>query len=742
MRASTVRLLRRLARVVPAVAATVTVMLAAAGGLDDARARAQVVSGTVVTRDTVAVSGAVVALIDSASTSFATTLTDEFGDFTLRAPRAGTWRLRVERVGFVRVTSLPFALRGGDEIDRRVHLRDATVRIAAIEVRDRARCEVRPAEGTLVATLWDEARKALAASIAQGGTPTLLDLDTDEVEYDADFRRVLSAARATTSGRVAQSFHSAPPASLRALGYVRVVDTTTVYYGPDARALLSADFAATHCLSLAGDDPRSIRLIGIGFAPVDRPEGLVDVAGTIWLDRETYELDRVEFRFAPALAAEQDDTTFGGRVQFARIPGGQVIVRRWELRMPVFVPAPERRTAPEGATSRMIVRAAPREVVGGLKVARGAARLPGEMPLPLPRVVEGRAREAATRTCAADSLRAVGEGWVTGVARDARGRPARDATVRISWHRGSTIGARTTFREEWIEVAADAQGRFALCGVPTGTQLLLAARQRDGVRMRERLRLERAEALHREVALGAQDLMPPAGAHATLGGQVVGPDGAPVPRALLTLHPSGERTTTGADGRFRFERVAPGFVDLHTRRLGHVPSFARLSLAPADTLDLRYVLDQTAQSLATVTVEATRTSMNVRGFELRRAESSGSAQFIGPEQLERRLASTIIAVLRAFTRVTVETSPVTGDARAYARGAGLTPGGTEASVCAMRLMIDGALLPAEAPLDVVPPVPDLAGIEVYAGAGSVPPQFSVGNKCGLIVLWTRDGIDR
>jgi hypothetical protein len=54
-------------------------------------------------------------------------------------------------------------------------------------------------------------------------------------------------------------------------------------------------------------------------------------------------------------------------------------------------------------------------------------------------------------------------------------------------------------------------------------------------------------------------------------------------------------------------------------------------------------------------------------------------------------------------------------------------------------MIDSALLPDGAPLAGVPPLTELAGVEIYQSMGAIPPQFSYAQpKCGLIVIWTRD----
>lgn len=725
-------------------------------------APAQTIRGVVTTGDSTAVGGAVLTLLDPSGAAVATALSDEFGVFEVRAPRAGTWRLRTERTGLATVLSLPTALAAGQTVVRRVQLRESTARLSALRVTDRARCDARPAEGTQVATLWEEARKSLAAAAAATAASPLFALDRDEIEYDSTFTRAYAAVRSTTTGRIPQVFRSAPPASLRALGYVRVIDSATVYFGPDARVLLSPDFAATHCFTFAGDDPGSIRRVGLGFTPVGRPRGVVDVAGTLWLDRESYELDRVEFRFAPSLSEDHPDSTFGGVVRFARLPGGQVIVREWVLRMPIVAAAAERRTATEGATSRMLVRAEAREVVTGLKVERGFTRLPEERPLPLPEVVPRRGRRTAPG-CDADSLARAGEGWLAGTATDARGRSAANVTVRVAWHRAERTASRLLFREEWLETATDGEGRYALCGVPAGVALRLTAVQRDVPRLRDRLSVPAGEGTVRELRLAERALLLPPGTPGAARGRVTDAAGRPLAGAQLALFSPARRVTTDSLGRFEVDALAAGAQDLFVRRLGFAPALVSVVVSAGDTATLEVALEPAAQRLEAVTVEATVGTLNIRGFERRRDARLGGGIFLDQAYLEARQSSPLVNILRGAGRMTIQESQATGEVHAYGRGGSLTPAEGELPAgammsdtlpfnqrllrgdvmllerCPMILVVDGTVLVAGTPLNALPPTRDIAAIEVYTSSVTVPPQFAFANpKCGVIVVWTRD----
>jgi hypothetical protein len=49
-------------------------------------------------------------------------------------------------------------------------------------------------------------------------------------------------------------------------------------------------------------------------------------------------------------------------------------------------------------------------------------------------------------------------------------------------------------------------------------------------------------------------------------------------------------------------------------------------------------------------------------------------------------------------------------------------------------------MPTPFNLDLLPTPKSLAGIEVYAGSATIPPQFNgMNHGCGVILVWTKDG---
>ena len=723
-----------------AAARCVRVLTALLLGLVGAPLGAQAVRGVVVTGDSVAVRGAVVTLVDSLGGVAASALSDEFGAFQVRAPRRGTWRLRTEAVGFARVTSFPFELATAEVLVRRVQLTDVTRRLASVEVRDRLRCDVRPAEGTQVALLWDEARKSLAAAALSAEQAPPVAFDQDEIEYDGAFLRVRSASRITVAGRAERGFRSDAPRALRELGYARRVDTTSTYFGPDARALLSDEFAATHCFRLAPDDPASIRRVGLAFAPVGLGPGKLDVAGTLWLDRETYALELVEFRYEPLLSADFPDSTFGGRVRFTRLPSGHLVVTQWVLRMPIYAEADDGRVARAGQTSAMVVRPERREAIAGIKVARGMVRAFDAPPEPLPVVNAPPRRSAGPPSCEGVAPVGGNAGALLGDVHDARDRGVGGARVRASWIQPVMSGGRLTFREQWVESGADPSGRYALCALPRGIQLTVTARTDRQQSGRARVVLPAAgapAAMDLEVVGAAR--VPGAPARAGLvRGRLVEAQGRPVAGAELRLFPGTMRLVTDSTGTFALPEGPAGPREFLVRRLGYAPLMVSVDVPAGDTATIEVPLGQMARALAPVVVEARVTSMNLAGFELRRQGRIGAGTFIGRDDIVRRQAGSWASLLRSMANVRVEESAATGETRVYGRG-GDNPSELVTDRCTMRMVVDGAVIPDGLPLQNLPPLPEVAGIEIYQAIGAVPPQFSFAMpECGLIVVWTRD----
>lgn len=298
-------------------------------------ASAQVVRGLVhQSADAQAVAGALVSLVDSAGVEWAQSLSNASGAYFLRAPRPGVYRLRVERIGYRAATSPPLRLAAGDTLTYDVRASVRAVSLGAIEVKAKRRCVVRPAQGEAVATVWNEARKAL--EMARRTTNQGLvryDLRTYQRRLGPKAEHVLNQRSKVLHGTGERPFESLPAAQLMAQGFIAKTKSSRIYYAPDPNVLLSDEFLDTHCLRLA-TDPRDTTVIGVEFDPV-RGRRVTDISGTLWLDRSTDELRTLRFHYLDDLDRAMESSALGGYERFEALPSGVWVIRRWWIRGPL-----------------------------------------------------------------------------------------------------------------------------------------------------------------------------------------------------------------------------------------------------------------------------------------------------------------------------------------------------------------------------------------------------------------------
>lgn len=279
-----------------------------------------------------AIDAALVVLVDEGGTQLAGALTDPAGRFTLQAPAAGRYRLRAERIGYRAALSPPVVLSSGQTLDYRLQTPEEAISLEGVEVTSRRRCFLRPQDGLQVATLWEEARKALNAA---AWTEREQLIHYRAVRYERELDPVSSEVRNEQArslwGRAENPFKSIPAETLVRNGYVHSDTSGVTYYAPDAQVLLSDVFLDSYCFRIHRG---AEGLVGIGFEPAQRRRN-PDVEGVLWLDQQTAELRHLEFRYT-GLSGILPARSQGGRVEFQRLPTGAWIVQRWSIRMPLF----------------------------------------------------------------------------------------------------------------------------------------------------------------------------------------------------------------------------------------------------------------------------------------------------------------------------------------------------------------------------------------------------------------------
>ena len=298
---------------------------------------AQVVRGRVTEVNlSTPVPGALVSLLrESGDATVVSVLTSAAGDYAIRAPAPGRYRVSVKRIGVRRFVSAPFDLADGE-----TRAFDAAIDPVALtlpQVTVSGLCATRPRELARIASLWEEARTALEATQI-----SLRDrlMEAQIARYAAELEpgrlRVMFDWRSDAQVMSAQPFHSLSGDSLSEIGYWRQLPGDSVeYQGPDASALASNAFLRDHCFSLAPPLRNRPDLTGIAFVPA-RDRRLPDIAGTIWLDARRFELRSVVFRYTQ-LPSMPNAEQVGGEAHYTRLGSGAWIVDRWFIRMPQVV---------------------------------------------------------------------------------------------------------------------------------------------------------------------------------------------------------------------------------------------------------------------------------------------------------------------------------------------------------------------------------------------------------------------
>ncbi|HTE48131.1 MAG TPA: hypothetical protein VK636_23000 [Gemmatimonadaceae bacterium] len=183
---------------------------------------------------------------------------------------------------------------------------------------------------------------------------------------------------------------------------------------------------------------------------------------------------------------------------------------------------------------------------------------------------------------------------------------------------------------------------------------------------------------------------------------------------------------------------------LRITKVGYKPNVTFVKLGPLDTVPLTVLLSRAVVRLPTVITHDSAgryISPGLQSFEERRGTSVGG-QFLSEVELRKADNRKLSDVLRRFNGMTIQCHPPLCEVvttRQLKRLAFL--GG----VCYSDIYLNGALVsegsnPSESVHNIDEfAVRDLAGIEFYAGAASVPPEFNkTGSPCGVILLWSRE----
>jgi hypothetical protein len=309
--------------------------------------------------------GSLVEVLDAQDAVAAQGVLSSEGTRQLILPRAGTYRVRLRRIGYQPFVGAPVSVGAGGIADVTLLAPDRRVVLTGIRVLGR-RCANDAFDDPGLRSLWDEIRTALTTTMLSRGDSTMLEARA--------FHRTLNASREVTEEivglpRVTRSqrpYGARSAAELSRDGYARVTPTESEYFGPDEQVLLSDEFLADHCFEVMRGTDATAGLLGVHFTPSDRRK-VADISGTLWVDSTSAALRYLDFWYEqdglPSAAHGQD----GGQVVFTRTPIGMWVVGAWRLRLPRLT----KRILGRGTSATVTTTVGGYEEVGGVLRAGG-----------------------------------------------------------------------------------------------------------------------------------------------------------------------------------------------------------------------------------------------------------------------------------------------------------------------------------------------------------------------------------
>jgi hypothetical protein len=694
---------------------------------------------------------AIVALRRANGTLVERRLTDLQGRARFTGMGLGTFLLEADQIGARRSATPTFLIETvSDTVRHRLVMVARPFTLPDVNVASReVACAAGGVDGADLVAVWEEARKALTATVlTEESVQPLLQrwrwvrrLDRNQRERGEQSNRVEYTRGAP--------FVSAPAEELRDRGYIVLGDSLDTFYAPDARVLLDEGFLESHCFRLDVETRRAEGLVGLQFAPLTGRK-VPEIEGTLWLRRRGAELAEITYRYVKLPREFRGNPEFGGRVAFAPVPGIGWIVREWSLQTPVYGVRADgggfsgyslQTTVTSEAVARR--RLADAMSIVGWHLEGGTGQVAGEGTPLLP---------------SAPGLRQNGAEPGVGQPRLCRsGADVGDGlgavVVRVEWEDSAVVAPDVPVvvvvgdaEVQSVRLANDRQlsvvrpavqidgmssreGFVAVCGVPVGARVRVHAGSVE------------APPVHAEVTespvpvrVAYRPVAPrPVAPAGVLHGRVIDSAGIGLPDVQVVIAGAGRFVMTDSGGRYRVTGVPEGRFEVIFRRLGYQPGHTfRAFRQDTSRVDMR--LQAQAFVLPEITAEArgvARPTPKMAGFLDRRAMGFGS--FIDETVLREREYSPLSMVLRGHV------AGVTLVHLANNQGYGVMM--SRVPKCWAQVFLDGMrIVKGGEPYNIDQhTVQSLMAVEVYKGAASTPVQFGGGNSsCGTVLLWTRD----
>lgn len=334
--------------------------------------------------------------------------------------------------------------------------------------------------------------------------------------------------------------------------------------------------------------------------------------------------------------------------------------------------------------------------------------------------------ESVVRSWCGEAAADDSAGLIVGVLRDARSQHVlADGEIGVRWSaitfsaRGARAGVQGT------AARTTPLGRYGLCGVPRGANVLLRARH--GADSTTVLEVEVPEdgVLLRDIAL---DRAHTEGPPVDVVGRLVSASGDPIRGGRVRLWGTRDEARTDEAGAFRLRTAARGTLLLDARMIGFIPLRRVVDIAADSAVRLDITMTEFATEIDTVRILSLRAPPRdaLGGFERRRRLGHGT--FIDADQLDVRRSLVFTDVLRGIAGVEVQSVDMMTRALVMRTATG--------APCEPVIVVDGIRLPVSlSNIDDLVPVDFVKAIEVYPRHVQTPPEYQ-GTDCGSVVVWT------
>lgn len=327
-------------------------------------------------------------------------------------------------------------------------------------------------------------------------------------------------------------------------------------------------------------------------------------------------------------------------------------------------------------------------------------------------------------------------GMFFGTVRRANGQPL-DTTARI---RAQYTAVRAS--ERGIErtpnvrlVTSNAEGTFALCGVPAGAAITVRASAGSDSSGFVELPMPGNGLLLRDLFIGAAVRVKATSARSTstlrgtaaVRGVARTTSGKEVAGTRVTLWGTGVEALSNASGQYNIERLPEGSYTIEARALGYQPYRVPVDLSSRAESVVDLVLTPLVTNIDTLRVRANR-AVPLAEFERRR--KLGFGHFITEDMIKAKGPTYMGDIFRGTPGVVTMPGEFGRD-RVLVRGTGMT------GDCAPAVFLNGLFVNIEdGDLDLIINPKDVRAVELYARTSSIPLQFQTRTGCGSVVIWT------